>query len=131
MKYVPSALIGQLSKSEGSTTASRNRYGSYFRNRVMPVNPRTAKQTIQRNDLQELSQQYRTITDAQRLGWAALGQNMIRNDSLGQPYNLTGLQAYTSVNRNRRLLSLADVSDAPAIGTVTILTTVTVTATSV
>lgn len=131
MKYVPSALIGQLSKSQGSTTASHNRFGSYFRNRVVPVNPQTAKQTTQRNDLQELSQQYRQLTEAQRLGWAALGLNMVRLDSQGQAYTLTGLQAYTSINRNRRLLGLADSSSAPAIGSITALTTITLTATSV
>ena len=113
MKYVPSALIGQLSKSQGSTTASRNRFGSYFRNRVQGVNPNTSGQQTIRELLQTLSQLYRTLTELQRNAWASLGAQMTRVDSLGQSYTLTGLQAYTSVNMNLFAIGDAFVSDAP------------------
>jgi len=113
VKFVPSALIGQLSRSAGSTTASRNRFGSYLRNRVTPVNPRTPIQTLQRTIVQELSQLWRTLTPEGRAGWGAFGLNYNRQDSLGQSYTLTGLQAFTSVNRNRRVLGLSDLTVAP------------------
>lgn len=113
MKYVPSMAIGQLSRSQGSTTASRNRFGSYMRNRVMPVNPRTDAQTAQRTVIQETSQEWRALTQAQRDAWTALGALIVRNDSLGQSYTLTGLQAYTSINRTRTTFGVARVSDPP------------------
>ena len=124
MKYVPGPLVGQLSRSQGNTTASRNRFGSYLRNRVQGVNPNTVLQTIQRNNLAELSALYKTLSEAARAAWAALGAQMVRQDSLGQSYSLTGLQAFTSVNRTRRLFGVADLLVAPALedpGTLTTL----------
>lgn len=111
MKYVPSALVGQLSRSLGSTTASRNRFGSYLRNRVTPVNPSTPRQTIVRNRLQTLTELWRLLLADQRNAWTAFGEDIVRQDSLGQTYNLTGLQAYTSVNLNRAAMGLATISD--------------------
>lgn len=129
MKYVPSMFIGQLSRSQGSTTASHNRFGSYFRNRTIPVNPNTGPQSVQRNEIQELSQNYKNLTEAERLGWKNLGEQMLRLDSQGQSYNLTGLQAYISVNRNLGLLGSARVTAAPTLQTPTTITSGTLTAT--
>jgi len=131
VKYVPSALIGQLSKSSGSTTASRNRNGSYLRTRNNPTNPRTAKQTAARADFQGLAQNWRMLTDAQRAGWTALGTSMIRTDSLGQSYNMTGLQAYESVNRTLTVIGAAQVNTAPVYTAPAALLSATFTATSV
>lgn len=115
MKYVPSALIGRLSRSAGSTTAAHNRFGAYLRNRVIPTNPASAKQTAVRNSLATFSGEYRALTDAQRAAWTALGLNMTRTDSLGQVYTLTGLQAYISLNRNLYTSgATSSIADAPA-----------------
>lgn len=114
MKYVPSALIGQLSRSSGSTTASRNRYGSYLRNRVQPADPSTAKQAAKRAQLTQFSQDYGALTDSQRAGWKALGEQITRTDTLGQTYNLTGLQAFVLVNANLATVGGTALDDAPA-----------------
>lgn len=113
MKYTPGLMVGQLSGKAGSTVASHNRNGSYFRSRTIPANPNTSAQATQRNNVQELSQTWRTLTDEQRTAWAGLGAQMTRLDRQGNAYTLTGNQAFMSVNRNLRLLGLADVSDAP------------------
>jgi len=130
VKYVPSAFAGQLSRSLGSTTASRNRYGSYFRNRTTPVNPSTGAQETVRARLAGFSAQWSLLSDTQRAGWTALGLQMVRSDSLGQQYNLTGLQAYTSVNASRFLVGLSTQSDAPLLGSPTALTSITLTGNS-
>jgi hypothetical protein len=131
VKYVPSATgFGQMSGSQGSTVASRNRNGSYTRNRVMPVNPRSTKQSLQRSYFTDITQLWRSITSAQRAGWTALGANIVRNDSLGQTYTLTGSQAFMSINRNLLTLGGAILSDAPAYSPPASLLSVTVTATS-
>jgi len=114
MKYVPSAFIGQLSRSLGSTVASHNRFGSYFRGRTVPVNPSTPAQAQVRADIQDLSQAWKNLTALQRAGWADLGLQMIRLDSQGQTYTLTGLQAFTSLNMINRVVGAADVTSAPA-----------------
>lgn len=127
MKYVPSALIGQLSRSQGSTTASRNRYGSYFRNRVMPVNPNTSAQSTVRNNFQELSSGYRALTEEQRSAWRELGNQMIRSGSLAENYSLAGLNAYISVNTNLRTIGATLVTSPPTLTEVATVTTATLT----
>ncbi len=117
-KYVPSALIGQLSGSEGSNTFSHNRNGAYMRNRTIPVNPNSGRQGIVRNFVTSLSQFWRSLTDAQRNDWRTLGAQMQRVDSLGQPYNLTGLQAYVAVNVARLNGGVARQDNAPLLGVV-------------
>lgn len=130
MKYTPSALLGQLSKSAGSTTAAHNRNGSYLRIKVIPTNPRTSLTTFARGVVSAFASAWRTLTAAQRNGWAILGSAMLRSDSLGNPYTLSGQQAYISINRIIRLYGGTALTDAPALTTPTAIVTVVVTATS-
>lgn len=99
-KYVPSALLGRISRSAGSTTFGHNRNGAYFRNRVIPTNPVTSAQTNVRTSFGNIAEDWRGLTEEQRDAWTAFGQNFARTDSLGETYNLTGLQAFASVNQN-------------------------------
>jgi hypothetical protein len=115
MKYVPGPMVGLLSRSQGNTTAARNRGGAYLRNRVVPTNPRTDKQTLQRELIATLSAQYRTLGAEAIEGWTQLGAQIVRRDSLGQEYTLSGLQAFTSVNRVRYLFDKAFVTTAPTL----------------
>lgn len=115
MKYAPSALIGRLSRSAGSTTASHNRYGAYLRNRVIPTNPQSSRQTAVRTTFGTFSADYRALTSEQQAGWRALGTQITRTDSLGQQYSLTGLQAFVSVNQNLNLIGQPAVVAAPAL----------------
>ena len=56
---------------------------------------------------------------------------MVRTDSLGQSYTLTGFMAYCSVNNNLDAISSSAVSDAPELITPSALLTATLTLTSV
>lgn len=114
MKYTPGLMVGQLSKKAGSTVAAHNRFGSYFRTRVIPTNPSTAKQTNFRTHLANFSQNYRALTSTQRTDWTTLGALMTRVDSLGNTYNLTGLQAFIGVNLNHYVIGGAQITTAPA-----------------
>ena len=113
-KYAPSALIGRLSRSAGATTFAHNRFGAYLRNRVIPTNPVTSFQTAARTALSNASIAWRTLTAAQRALWTAYGENFVRTDSLGQTYNLPGINTYVSVNRNVALYGGTQLSDPPA-----------------
>ena len=73
---------------------------------------------------------WRALTAVQRAGWAALGLQMVRTDSLGQSYDLNGFLAYCSVNNNKLDAGDAAVSDAPAIVTPPSLLTATITLTA-
>jgi hypothetical protein len=95
---------------------------------VIPTNPQTALQTAVRGNLGALSSAYRGLSEAQRAAWTALGAQITRTDSLGEPYTLNGIQAYVSSNRNRYTTGLAVISDAPALPTIPTLTAFAVTA---
>jgi len=126
MKYlgVPS------SGSQAGTTASRNRFGQYFRTRAIPVNPSTPQQLVQRARMSTNAAGWRSLTELQRAGWESLGQQIQRTDALGQTYTLNGFMAYCSINNNRMAAGDAILSTAPAIVTPATLETVTITLTS-
>jgi len=130
MKYTPGLMVGELSKKAGNTVASHNRNGPYFRTRTVPTNPRTTLQTIIRDRVSTNSAAWRALTAAQRAGFTALGTGMTRIDSLGRTYNLTGEQAYQSINLNRFLLGSAALSTAPTLDTPAALLSITPTITA-
>lgn len=119
-----------MSGSHDGITSSRNRYGQYKRTRAIPVNPNTTQQGVVRARLGLYSAGWRALTDAQRAGWRDLALQMTRTDSLGSSYNLTGAQAYASVNSLNAAAGNAAVADAPALITPIALLTVTVTLTA-
>jgi len=111
MKYLGDTQSG----SKGGTTASRNRFGQYYRRRAVPVNPSTPEQLVQRARMSTNAAAYRALTDGQRAGWESLGQSMSRTDSLGQAYNFNGFMAYCSVNNNNLDAGDSITSSAPAL----------------
>jgi len=86
-----------IADARGSTNGvvfSRNRFGAYTRARVSPVQPRTPAQVSQRENLIQATTAWRSLTDAQRADWATLGEQIVRSNTLGEVYRLTGLQAF-------------------------------------
>lgn len=108
-------------------TSSRNRFGQYVRTRATPVNPNSTFQSSARSRLSANATAWRDLTDLQRDGWLSLGLMMVRTDSLGQSYDLTGFQAFVSVNNNLLAAGEATVDDAPALTTPDSLVTATIT----
>lgn len=123
MKYLAEPRSG----SQAGTTASRNRFGQYFRTRAIPVNPRSTQQGAVRARMSANSAGWRALTSAQRAGWTDLGLSMTRSDSLGSSYTLTGFQAYCSVNNNNVAAGNSVVSDAPSLVTPPTILTSTIT----
>lgn len=111
-------------------TSSRNRYGQYVRTRATPVNPSSTFQGTVRARLAASAAAWRGLTDLQRDGWTSLGLSMTRTDALGQTYDLTGFQAFVSVNNNFAAAAEAQVDDAPLLLTPDALLTLTPTLTA-
>lgn len=80
--------------------------------------------------MQQNADAWKALTSTQREGWGALGAQYVRYDALGQAYDLTGFQAYCSVNNNRLAAGDAVLADAPLFAPPAPVTTVTPTATS-
>lgn len=111
MKYIgliSSAASGKM----GGVVASHNRSGSYLRRHVMPVQPRTAIQSVSRAQLAAFSSAFKSLTTTQVAGWNALGSNVKLKNKLGVSFSPTGQQLFVSCNRN-----------LAAIGVTTTLTT--------
>lgn len=96
------------SGSTAGTTSSRNRFGQYRRTRAMPTQPRTALQLAIRSQLAGASTIWRTLTQEIRDAWTVYGATILKTDSLGQTYSLTGSQAFASL-----FLSYSQFGSAP------------------
>lgn len=106
-------MVGQLSGKAGSTVASRNRSGSYFRTKTIPklvTNPFTDEV---RNNFTLTSQGWRSLSQADQLTWSSWAATVNRTDSLGLGYNLTGAQGYMLINRNLFSAGLPATSTPP------------------
>lgn len=122
MKYT-SQMIAAGSGSVGGCTYSRNRYGSYIRNRSVPVNPASINQVFVRGALATLVARWTsTLTQNQRDGWTIWAANTPQTDPLGQPIVLTGQNAYISLNALRMNASLAIIDTAPIVYAGAVLT---------
>jgi len=113
MRYRPSAFIGQLAGTMGCTVATHSRYSSFFRNRVMPVNPRTAAQTLIRDAMTSFSQNWKGLTAAEREAWAQLAQLLPGSNIQGTAHILSPSALYVGFNLDRRTLGLARLDTAP------------------
>jgi len=104
------------SGSQAGTTASRNRFGQYYRNRRAPVQPRTAAQLAVRGYLTDSSKAWGGLTDAERVAWNSYALAHPTVDSLGSSITLTGAQLFVSINTLNSSAGLA-AQDAPPDGT--------------
>lgn len=108
------ALAQDVRGSVAGNTFARNRGGAYVRQKVAPIQPRTARQLAQRAILTEVSQAWRTLTDAQRQGWTNWADNHPVMDVFGDTLVLAGNGAYSRVNAVRLTAGLAKTATAPA-----------------
>jgi hypothetical protein len=95
--------VAAISGKSGGTVFARNKGGAYMRNFVKPTNPSTSYQEEARDRLTQYSNEWRTLTDAQRESWNAWAAEHPVLDRLGAAKTLTGAQAYTKINTNRDL----------------------------
>lgn len=104
------------SGSTGSKTASRNRGGQYLRNRAVPTNPNTARQSNVREGLGILTPQWSNVlTQAQRDAWNLYAANVPVIDTLGATIKLSGINQFVRSNAPRVQAGLAVVLDAPTV----------------
>jgi hypothetical protein len=93
---------------------SKNRYGSYIRTKVTPVNPQTDAQQAARNNLATNSQGWRGLTEDQRQGWIDAAVNFPFTDIFGNIKFLSGQALYVKLNNNLVAGGQVAISDAPA-----------------
>jgi len=106
----------QRSGKQGGIVFSHNRGGPYVRNRSIPTNPNTDRQSAVRNAVRNLAIFWETqLTQLQRDGWDAYGANVSWLNRLGQSIKLTGMNHFIRCNTQNIVLAIPRIDDAPAI----------------
>jgi len=111
IEYGP--IAAQVSGSMGGTTFSRNRYGTYFRNKAIPVNPNTPYQQAVRANLAARSQEWRGLQDEERRAWATWSQSNPFIDRLGNSQVLQPNAAYVRLNALLAMSGNSVITDPP------------------
>ena len=109
-----SQLISQGSGSLNGIVFSHNRFGSYMRNRSIPVNPSSQRQQDVRAAFTSLAADWsEVLTQAQRDAWILYGQSVEVINRIGDPINLTGINMFIRSNTVLLQLGLPQVNDGP------------------
>lgn len=109
------ALLGTMSGSMGGMTASRNRGGQYFRQRVIPTNPNTTRQQAMRSAMAAGNTVWiENLSAANRASWANYAANTPRTGPLGNEVILTGQQAYVGAYSIRTQIGQAVPATGPS-----------------
>lgn len=114
MKYT--ALIGtDMSGRLGGIIASRNKYGPYFRNGVIPVNPQSPRQSLVRSVFQILTNRWSSkLTEANRNDWKNYAANVPILGANGSSQFITGFAMYVRCNSARVAAGGTAVDAGPA-----------------
>lgn len=106
----------QRSGSIGGTVWSHNSAGAYIRNRSVPVNPNTDRQSAVRTAVRNLAIFWETeLTQALRDGWEVYAAAVTWVNRLGQSINLTGLNHFIRCNTQKVVSGIPRIDLAPAI----------------
>lgn len=126
-KFTPGIGVGSISGSVGGSTFSRNRFGPYIRIKANPVNPRTPRQTVVRNNFGGYSALWRTLSEGQRNAWAAAAETVANSNSLGFPNSISGQNLFVGFNVDQLqiggglTLTPPTIDDAPIFGAVALV----------
>lgn len=99
MALIRFGMGGQASGKVGGVVFSRNKGGSYIRNRTKPTNKNSQRQQERRAAFAEASQLWATqATNDQRLGWDSWATSNPIKNRLGETIPNTGRLAFIRVN---------------------------------
>lgn len=98
IKY--SALVSDMRGKLNGSVASKNRFGSYLRNKVTPVNPQTDAQQNARQRFGNISSAFRALGAAGVTAWNDAAKNFPVNNIFGDQVYLSGQQLFNQLNGN-------------------------------
>lgn len=112
IKY--SALVSDMRNKLNGSVMSKNRAGSYIRNKTTPVNPQTSFQQDVRQRLGALSSQWAALTLAQRLSFTNATPNFPYTDIFGDKKELDGKSLFIKLNSNLSNIRSPRILSAPS-----------------
>jgi len=120
--------IQDLRGSIAGQVHSRNTYGNYIRQKVSPVQPRTARQLEVRELFTTLSRRFsQYLADGQQEAWRQAAASTPVRDVFGDSITLTGINLYTRLNSLRVLAGLDPLDEPPPVEEVEALGSFTIT----
>lgn len=108
-----SALISEMRNKLNGSVFSKNRNGNYLRNKVTPVNPASAAQTVVRNRLSAVSTAWRDLGATVIAAWNSAVDNFLRTDIFGDVKRPSGKNLYARLNLNLDRIGAAHISNPP------------------
>lgn len=113
IKY--SALVSDMRNKLNGSVLSKNRYGSYVRNKVTPVNPQTDAQQLQRSRLSSASSAWKGLSQTVRNGFAEIAKAHPLTNIFGDQVTLDGKSMFTRLSINRMLIGQTALAAVPAL----------------
>lgn len=100
MKIKWGALVVDGRNKIGGQVASKNKSGSYMKNKVTPTNPKTTAQANARANLTTVSRSWSLLTQSEREAWNAYAAQYPYVDIFGDSKYLTGFNYFLKCNLN-------------------------------
>lgn len=127
MKFLAGGLAGAPSGSLGGVTAAHNRYGYYYRARVVPIKRTTEWTLAARARMVNASQFWGTLNSAAQKAWELYAESTPITDALGSKQILTGHAACVQCNARILLTTGVKIGVPPVVAAPPALTSVTAT----
>ena len=108
-----SALVSDMRNKLNGSVFSKNRGGSYLRNKVTPVNPQTTYQSTVRGWFQEGSQAWRGLTEEKRTAWNNAVDNFKKTDIFGDIKTPSGSNLFLKLWMNANNAKVSPLSSPP------------------
>ncbi len=123
-----SAIVSEMRGKLNGSVFSKNRGGAYVRTKVTPVNPQTLAQGNVRAALTNLSQAWKSLTEAQRLAWNSAVSQFTSTDIFGDIKTPSGINLFNKLNLNLTAIAAPPISVPPLAVSVGYFDTLTVAA---
>lgn len=122
MKAKFGAIVVDGRGKAGGHVFTKNRQGSAMRTKVTPINRRTNSQQLAKVTFSDISDNWKSLTQAQRDSWDNASQDVSRRTIFGDSYHPTGKNLYMIINQGLTLAGSPTVDDVPATTPATALT---------
>lgn len=99
----------------GGTVFATGRGGAFARNKVTPVNRRSAGQSQVRGWFGGFSQAWRSLTAGQHTAWNALAELVTYNNIFGDAKKYSGKALFQRLNINLSKVEATTITDAPTL----------------
>jgi len=112
IKY--SALVSDMRGKLNGSVMSKNRSGSYVRNKVTPSNPQTSAQMLIRGIFSEITKGWSQLSEVERQSWENSVEAFQGTNIFGDVVKPSGKTLFQKLNQNLMISGQASVSICPA-----------------